>query len=360
MSSSTSIPADSFDDAEEALTEALSQEEVAAVARQQAFWQRVLVSRNAALTAVGVILFIFFALAAPATFLTTNNLFNMIRNVSLVGIVAVGMTYVMAAGEIDLSVGSVFGFLIVTLGVLVVKYGVNIWLAALFVIFLGAIVGVINGLLRTKIGIPSFIVTLAGLTAYRSAALVVSNQQPWNGDGVGLFYEITGGNIFGTMPWLIVWMLVVMLIGGLFLSQTKFGYHVYATGGNLEAARNAGVNTDRVKVVCFMLTSALCGLVAILLFGYLKTAAPITGTGFELRVIGAVIVGGVALTGGRGTIYGVFIGAIIIGMITSGLVLLGLSQHFGDIATGLLIVLIGTMDLLVRRAASRSLAYLEG
>ena len=359
MSSTTPLSADRFDDGEEILAEELSHDAVTET-REQAFWQRLLVSRNLAITVVGIILFVFFSVAAPATFLTTLNLFNMIRNVALVGIVAVGMTYLMVAGEIDLSVGSVFGFLIVTLGVLVVKYGVNIWLAAFGVIVLGAIVGAINGLLRTKIGIPSFIVTLAGLTAYRSAALVVSNQQPWNGDGVGLFYQITGGNIAGGVPWLIVWMLVVMLIGGVILAQTRFGYHVYATGGNLEAARNAGVNTDRVKLLCFVLTSALCGVVAVLLFGYLKTAAPITGTGFELRVIGAVIVGGVALTGGRGTIYGVFMGAIIIGMITSGLVLLGLSQQYGDIATGLLIVIIGTMDLLVRRAGSRSLAYMEG
>jgi ribose transport system permease protein len=357
MSSTT--PLSRFDDGEEALADELSQE-VIPESREQTLWQRLLVSRNVAITVVAIILFIFFSVTAPATFLTTLNLFNMIRNVALVGIVAVGMTYLMVAGEIDLSVGSVFGFLIVTLGVLVVKYGTNLWLAAFVVIVLGGVVGALYGFLRTKIGIPSFIVTLAGLTAYRSAALVVSNQQPWNGDGVGFFYEFAGGNTVGGLPVHIIWMLVIMLIGGVILARTKFGYHVYATGGNLEAARNAGVNTDRVKLICFVITSALCGVVAVLLFGYLKTAAPITGTGFELRVIGAVIVGGVALTGGRGTIYGVFMGAIIIGTITSGLVLLGLSQHFGDIATGLLIVIIGTVDLLVRRAASRSIGALAG
>src|SRR5207247_2973086 len=106
--------------------------------------------------------------------------------------------------------------------------------------------------------------------------------------------------------------------GGLVLSKTKLGYHVYATGGNLEAARNSGINTDRVKLACFVITSALCGFIALLIFGDLNNAAPITGTGFELSVIGAVIVGGVALTGGRGTILGVFIGAVIINMITRG------------------------------------------
>jgi ribose transport system permease protein len=224
---------------------------------------------------------------------------------------------------------------------------------------LGAIIGMINGLIRTKLGIPSFIVTLAMLTAYRSLAITVSEQKPWNGPGTGLFYDITG-KFLGPIPWQVVWMVVVMAIGGLTLSKTKFGYHVYATGGSLEAARNSGINTDRIKLVCFMITSALCGFVALLIFGDLNIAAPITGTGFELSVIGAVIVGGVALTGGRGTILGVFIGAVIINMITRGLVQMGASQYVGDIATGVLIVAVGTLDILVRRGAARSLGYLEG
>jgi ribose transport system permease protein len=361
MTSTTEATQDSFDDAEDILNEAIAQEVTAAPAERQwqAFWRRLLVSRNLALTLVAVIIFIFFSITTD-TFLTSNNLFNMVRNVARAGIVAVGMSYLMIAGEIDLSVGSVFGFLTVVLGVLVVRNGVDIWVAALAVVVLGAFIGMINGLIRTKLGIPSFIVTLAMLTAYRSLAITVSEQKPWNGPGTGFFYDITGGNFLGGIPWQIVWMVIVMAVGGLILSRTKFGYHVYATGGNLDAARNSGINTHRVKIVCFMLTSALCGFIALLLFGDLNIAAPITGTGFELSVIGAVIVGGVALTGGRGTIYGVFIGAIIIGMISSGLVLLGLSQHFGDIATGILIVCVGTLDLITRRVASRSLGYLEG
>jgi ribose transport system permease protein len=350
-----------FEEAELTLDEAVGQElETAAEGpRQQQFWALVLVSRNAALTVVGILMFLFFS-ATTETFLTGFNLLNTVRNISLIGIVAVGMTFLIVAGEIDLSVGSMFGFLTIVLGVLVVREGVNVWLGVLIVIVLGTLMGMLSGLIRTKIGIPSLIVTLAMLSVYRSLALVVSEQKPWSTDAVGLFYDITGGYIAGTVPWLIFWMVVVMLIGGIVLSMTKFGYHIYATGGNLEAARNSGINTDRVKLVCFMLTGGLCGLAAPLLFGYLRVAAPITGTGFEFRVIGAAIVGGIALTGGRGTIYGVFLGAAIIGMITNGLVLLGFSQHIGDVATGLLIMATGALDLLVRRAASRSLAYLEG
>ena len=150
-----------------------------------------------------------------------------------------------------------------------------------------------------------------------------------------------------------------MLIGGVILSKTRFGLHVYATGGNPEAASATTASTStRVKLIAFTVTGGLCGLVAALLFGYLHVAEPTTGTGFEFRVIGAVIVGGAALTGGRGTIYGRFMGAIIISMITSGMVLLGFSQYGGDIVTGGLIVCTGALDLYMRWAGQRGLRYL--
>ncbi len=166
---------------------------------------------------------------------------------------------------------------------------------------LGVGTGLLNGLIRTLLNIPSFIVTLAMLTAYRSLALIVSNGRPMSIDPAGSFYTVTGGMVFH-VPWLILWMFAVTLLGGIVLSQTRFGYHAYATGGNLEAARDAGINTKAVKLIAFAITGGLCGLAAALLFGYLHVAEPTTGTGFEFRVIGAVVVGGAALTGGRGTV----------------------------------------------------------
>ena len=302
-------------------------------------------------------MFAFFSLTTD-TFLTEFNLINILRNAALIGIVAVGMTYLLIAGEIDLSVGSVFGFLTVIMGLLVVVLEMSPWLAMVLVIALGAVTGAINGLIVTRIGIPSFIVTLAMLVAYRSAALIASGEAPLATRGRTPFYELTGGELFGIIPWHVVWMLAIMAIGGLVLARTRFGYHLYATGGNLEAARFAGIDTDRIKLTAFVLTGALCGLVGALLFGYLRVAEPTTGTGFEFRVIGAVIVGGVALTGGRGTIYGSLMGALIISMITSGLVLMGFSQDVGDVATGALIIAAGTLGLVARRAASRRLGTL--
>jgi ribose transport system permease protein len=360
--SSTATTLGDTGEGDDVLDAAIAQELEAESSRVASGWRRVayrmLANRSLTITIAALIVFVFFSLTTRQ-FLTANNLLNVIRNLSLIGIVAVGMTYLLVAGEIDLSVGSVYGVLTVIVGLLVSTAHLDPWLATLAVIALGVVIGLVNGTFVTRFGIPSFIVTLAALTAYRSAALVISGQKPTITQGEGLFYTLTGGSI-GPVPWLIVWLAVVGAIGGVILSMSKFGYHVYATGGNLEAARNSGIDTARVKIACFALTSGLCGLVAGLLWGYLHTAAPVTGTGFEFRVIGAVIVGGVLLSGGRGTIYGSMIGAIIIGMITSGLVLMGLSQDIGDVATGVLIVVIGTLDLLVRRGAARGLVLIGG
>jgi ribose/xylose/arabinose/galactoside ABC-type transport system permease subunit len=346
-----------FDDVEDTLTTALSEESGGFTqSSRHSFWSRLLQSRSLATTVAALILFVAFSLASPL-FLTGDNLFNMVRNITFTGIVAVGMSYLLIAGEIDLSVGSTYGFLTMVMGILVARQQVDPWLAMLAIIILGALVGLINGLIVTRIGIPSFIVTLAMLTAYRSLAIVVSNQLPINVDPTGLFFDVTGGYIDDVFPWLIIWLVVIVVIGGFVLSRTKFGSDIYATGGDPEAARNNGINIRRIKTLCFMITSGLCGVVAALLIGYLHIAAPITGTGFEFRVIGAVIVGGVALRGGRGSIYGSFMGAIIIGMISSGLVLLGFSQYWGDIVTGGLIVCTGALDLYVRWAGMRSLQY---
>lgn len=361
MSDVSDVSTGGFDEAEETLSDAVSREtsKGSNSTGGQAFWGWILQSRNVMITIVGIVLFFYFSVATTR-FLTTDSVFNMLRNLSYIGIVAVGVTYLFIAGELDLSVGSEFGFLTVVMGVLVARAHLDPWLGMILVIAFGVAIGAFNGLITTKFGIPSFIVTLAGLLAFRSGAILLSGPQPSTTEGVGLFYSVTGGYIGGVVPWLIVWMLVVMLVGGAVLALTRFGFHVYATGGNREASRNSGINTDRIKTLCFMITGGLCGLIAGLIFGYLHVAAPTTGTGFEFRVIGAVIVGGVALSGGRGSIYASLVGTIIIGIITTGLVLLGLSQYFGDVATGVLIAATGALDLYVRRAASRSLSSLEG
>ena len=339
---------------DDVLGAALARDDLAAddrAAPPRSHLRRLLAKRDFAIVVVGVLLFAAFSLATD-TFLTEFNLTNMVRNVSLIGIVAVGMTYLLIVGEIDLSVGSVMGFLVIVFGMLVTRWSFDPWLAAPLVILFGIATGVLNGLIRVLLNIPSFIVTLAMLTAYRSLALIVSNERPMSIRPEGTFFWLTGGSLLN-IPWLIVWMLAVMVVGAITLQYTRFGYHVYATGGNLAAARDSGINTDRVKLIAFAITGGLVGFAAVLLFGYLRVAEPTSGTGFEFRVIGAVIVGGAALTGGLGTIQGTLIGTLIIAIITGGMVLLGFSQGAADISTGFLIIVVGTVDLLLRRAAVR-------
>lgn len=317
--------------------------------------KRWLTSRDAVITWVGIAAFILCALSVDR-FLTLDNLFNLSRQIALIGIVSVGMTFLFVAGEIDISVGSVYGFLNVVMGILVVRHSFNPWLGMLLVIAIGLVIGAFNGIVVTQIGVPSFIVTLAAMTAYRSAALLLSGEQPSVTEGIGSFYDVTGGYV-GRIPCLVIWMFAVMLLGGGILSQTRWGWHAYSTGGNQQAARECGIHTVRVKIICFMLTSALCGMIAALLFGWLHVATPATGTGFEFQVIAAVVVGGVALNGGRGSVYGPFIGAMILGIIGSALVLLNLSQQWEEVVTGALILVVGAADEGFRGLFSRGLSH---
>lgn len=338
---------------EDVLGAALTRNDIATDAQTAAassHLRQFLAKRDFAIATAGLLLCIAFSLTTD-TFLTEFNLTNMVRNVSLIGIVAVGMTFLLILGEIDLSVGSALGFLVIVFGVLATRLSLDPWLAAALVILSGIATGVLTALIRILLNIPSFIVTLAMLTAYRSLALIVSDERPMSINPDGIFFWLTGGSIF-RIPWLIIWMLAVMIVGAIILQYTRFGYHVYATGGNLNAARDSGINTNRVKLIAFAMTGGLVGLAAVLLFGYLRVAEPSSGAGFEFRVIGAVIVGGAALTGGVGTILGTFIGTLVIAIITGGVVLLGFSQGAADICIGFLIIAVGTIDLLLRRAAA--------
>jgi ribose/xylose/arabinose/galactoside ABC-type transport system permease subunit len=150
-------------------------------------------------------------------------------------------------------------------------------------------------------------------------------------------------------------MLVIIVIGGVVLAKTRFGSHIYATGGNLEAAQNAGINTNRVKLMCFALTGGLSALGGVLVFGRFGMAPGNIGSGFELQVIAGIIIGGVGLFGGRGTIFGAFIGILISVMLTSGLILLGVKEFWDGIVSGIVILIAAGLDLIVRRSASRVL-----
>jgi len=284
----------------------------------------------------------------------------MLRETAILGILATGMTLIFVAGEIDISVGSVYGLLNVVMGILVVRLGWNAWFAAAVVVLLGAAKGTATGAIVTRMGVPSFLVTLAELVAYRSSALLISGEQPFVADQPNSFYSATGGYLGGSFPCLAVWMLGIAAVGGFVLAKSKFGAHIYATGGDRQASASWGIPVNRITVLCFTSMAALCGLSGALLFGWLRVAAPVTGTGLEFSVIAAVILGGTSLRGGNGTVLASLIGASIIEMLSSALVLLGLSQQWKDVATGGLILAVSVLDCVGQRWTRRTAGVMEG
>jgi ribose transport system permease protein len=312
-----------------------------------------LVTRELGILVVAALGFVCFSLSAPR-FFTVQNLIGILREASLLCILAVGMTYLLVAGEFDLSVGANYGFLVTVFAFLVVLRGLSPWLAAGLVVLLGLAVGVVNGLLVTQVKLQSFIATLGSMAVLRGAANVVSGGYPISARNENLvFYSVIGGRWLGQVPNLSLLMLVILLIGGVVLAKTRFGYEIYATGGDEESARFAGISTATVKLICFALTGGLCGLIAVLLFGWIGLAPYNTGIGFELRVIAAAIIGGTGLFGGRGTIFGTLLGALLLGMLTNGLILLGVRQFWEGVAAGALILVVATLDLLVQRSVLR-------
>jgi ribose transport system permease protein len=307
---------------------------------------------------------------ATSKFLTTSNLLNVARQISLLAIVACGMTYLFIAGELDLSVGSTYAACAIVFGFLIATAKLPIPIALVLTIVVGALVGLVNGTLATKLGIPSFIVTLGMLSTMRGATLFGSGGWPIPVNDNSVWTNLLGGNILlarnqlsliGTtltvpanavqvmVPMQVLWMVLVLAIGGAVLAYSRYGYHAYATGGNKQAARLAGIDTDWVKIRAFMLTGALVGLAASLLVAWLHTANPNTGLGFELDVIAAVIIGGTNLFGGAGSILGTIMGAAITGMISNGLVLLGASAYLEGIIKGIIIVGAVGLDIAIQR-----------
>ena len=328
-----------------------------AVQRIWSSWRR---ERNILIAAL--ILFGVFSLTAD-NFFTADTLLLISSLMALWTIAGVGEAFVIISGEIDFSIGSFFGFLVMVMGLLAGAHEVparfqaayvpglewNVWLAAIVVIGIGLGVGFLNGFLVTKVGLPSFIVTLAGWVGWLSSMRVVTGLKGLWVEPKPVFTYITQGDLFGVIPMLTVWMVLVVIAGHLLLTRTKFGYDVQATGDNVEASRSTGIKTDRVKIASFMLMGGLVGLITVLWVGFL-TAAPIgTGRGFELQVIAAVFIGGTVLGGGRGSIVGTLLGTAVFGMMYMGLTLLGLRSAWQWVMNGVIIVAVVAIDSLPQR-----------
>jgi simple sugar transport system permease protein/ribose transport system permease protein len=272
------------------------------------------------------------------TFFTSNNVLNMGRQMAQLTVMAVAMTFLITAQELDLSVGSVFGLCSMMMALLARDYGVDLWLALLIVMGVAALIGSFNGLLVTYARIPSFIVTLGMLYIVRGATLMLSSYPVARLEHPS-FFEVLAGDVFGNVPIQIFWMLAFVVVGYLVMQRTTFGYHIRATGSNRGAAELSGIRVRRVKIIGFMLTSMTAAFAGALSFAHLTSVAPTAGTGNELTVIAAVVIGGTALFGGYGTVLGTFLGAALLIVIRNGLVQLGGDGRLQDAFLGAIIII---------------------
>ena len=300
-----------------------------------------------------------FAYLQPA-FVSERNIFNVLRQVSIYGLLAVGMTFVILTGGIDLSIGSVLAFAglvgasvekggrgLLSVGAAgeAAGYGVPAALAA--AIGVGLIAGLLQGLTVTKLKVPPFIVTLGGMSVFRGAALLWSSGQP-----ISAFrdeYKYIGQGFIGPVPIPVIIFLSCAVIGFIVLAYSRYGRHIYAIGGNLEAARLSGLNTGQLLLSVYVISGFFAGLSGFLLSSRLNSAEQVAGVGYELTVIAGVVIGGTSLFGGEGGIFGTVVGILLIGVLSNGLTLLNVNPYYQQIVVGLIIVFAVFFDQIIKR-----------
>lgn len=283
-----------------------------------------------------VVVFILFAIMLGNDgFLSTNNMLNIVRQTATISIMAVAMTFVIAAAEIDLSVGSIAGLASVVTAMATMEFGLVPGILA--GLLAGAIIGAINGGLVALLKIPSFLVTLGmlGLAAGLAQWITASAPQPITDR---LYVMIFGGGDFGPVPGLLVWTVVAVVLGWVVMNRTGFGRKVLATGGNPTAAAYTGINTARTKFTVLLTSGVAAALAGMLYAGRLESGRFQWGQGDELTVIAAVILGGTSLFGGRGAIIGTLFGSLFMGLINNGLILAGLDVAQQQVVRGAIII----------------------
>jgi ribose/xylose/arabinose/galactoside ABC-type transport system permease subunit len=306
-----------------------------------------------------IILCVIFAILEPA-FLSTRNIFNVIRQVSIYGMLAIGMTFVILTGGIDLSIGSVLA-LAGLVAAAVEKgstgllgagageaHGYGLPIAIASAIAVGLTAGALQGLGISQLRVPPFIVTLGGMSIFRGMALVFSKGQP-----ISAFrdeYKFWGQGMIGPVPVPVILFLVFAILAHIVLRYTKYGRYVYAVGGNQEAARLSGLNVKFLILSVYVIMGFFAGLSGFILSSRLNSAEQVAGVGYELTVIAGVVIGGTSLTmGGEGGVFGTVIGVLLIGVLANGLTLMNVSAYYQQIIIGLIIIFAVFFDQVVKR-----------
>ncbi|MBX3031974.1 MAG: ABC transporter permease [Chloroflexi bacterium] len=319
---------------------------------------RIHIPEEAGILAAFALIFVTLSLVTT-TFSQPNSLLAVLRSISFFGIMALGMTFTQSLGEIDISVGAIFYLVGVVTSQLMVA-SVDPLLAAILGIGLGTLLGAANGAASLLLGVPLIIVSLGALPLYRGLGLIVSNARDTVvTDASSIFFELASHRLFGVLPTPAVVFLGLALMMHILLQRTHFGYRVQATGSNPKAARLAGIPVNRTRLQVAALLGATCGIAGVLFVGYFRAVDSSVGSGFELLVISAVVIGGTSILGGSGTIIGTVIGVLIIAEISSGIVHLGVPSTYSGFVTGAVILIAIALDRLVRRRQATRLAALR-
>ncbi|NOH16177.1 ribose ABC transporter permease [Clostridium cochlearium] len=275
-------------------------------------------------------------------FLNVSNIMNVFTQVSVNAILAIGMSFVILTGGIDLSVGSTLA-ISGAISASIIRATNSIFLSIIVALIIGAIIGLMNGVVVAKGKIQAFIVTLATMTILRGVTMVYTNGTPISGLS-DKFMLIGNKKILGYIPVPAIITIVVLIIAWYILSQTRYGRYVYALGGNEDSARLSGINTDKIKTLVYVICGITAALSGVITTSRVGSASPNAGLGFELDAIAAVVLGGTSLAGGEGTVVGTIIGAMIIGVLNNGLNLAGVSAYYQSIVKGLVILLAVLID----------------
>jgi ribose transport system permease protein len=325
------------------VTEATTQTAAMAADKRKEFTRSMI--QLAGMVPVLVVICILFALLTP-NFLTQNNMVNVVRQASINIVLAAGMTFVILTGGIDLAVGSVLGFTAVIAVVVSLIPGLD-WAAVPAALLAGALVGVLTGMTVAYIGLPPFIVTLGTYTAIRGAAYLAAGGTTVINSKIGFAW--IGNGYVGPVPWLVIIALLTVAISAFILHSTVLGVHVYAVGGNPQAARLTGIPVPFVLIFVYGVSGLLSGLGGVMSASRLYSAQGQLGIGYELDAIAAVILGGTSFSGGIGTVFGTLIGALIIAVLNNGLTLMNVSFYWQLVIKGAVIVLAVMLDKLRTR-----------
>lgn len=303
-----------------------------------------------------IVLLIGFSIMSP-NFMQMSNMIAILQATSVNGVLAIAATLVIITGGIDLSVGTLMTFTAVIAGVVLTMAGMPLPLGVLAAIGTGAFCGLCSGTFVAKMKIPPFIATLGMMLILKGLSLVVSGTRPIYFNDTPGFDQISRGSLIGeVLPWLpipngVLILFLVAMAASYILSRTVLGRYCFALGSNEEAVRLSGVNTDRWKMAIYALAGGICGIAGILIASRLNSAQPALGLGYELEAIAAVVIGGTSLSGGRGTILGTLIGALIMAVLTNGLRVLSVAQEWQTVVTGAIIILAVYADMVRRRKA---------